>query len=389
MERDEQRWSDTGAQVFGWTDAVQNAAWWTERVHPEDRQRFVDGLRAVLEDPDCTQWEDEYRFLRQDGGMAHVLDRGFVLRNADGKARRMIGAMQDITSRKLAERTWCGMPKENLERIVAERTAELSTANRELEQRAAQLRQLAGELTMTEQRERKRLAKILHDGLQQHLVAAKLQVGGLVHPVNDPETNETAIRVESILDDALKVSRTLAAELSPPILHDSGLLAGLEWLSRWMSDRHGIKVEVQTEQTDVPRMADDVKAFLFEAVRELLLNVVKHAGTQSARVHLTTEGGSTMRITVSDNGVGFDAASLLDTGKTIGGFGLFSIRERIALIGGGLQCDTSPGMGARLTITAPLEAPIQQDEALPARAPKDRQITCFRPKRGKNPNPAH
>ncbi len=364
VEPDEQRWSATGFQVFGWTDATQNSAWWIERVHPEDRQRFVAGIRAVLDDPNRTKWEDEYRFQREDGSMAHVLDRGFVLRNSDGKPRRMIGAMQDITERKTAEQK-LREAKEDLEKLVQERTAQLVTANRELEQLARQLRALAGELTTTEQRERKRLARVLHDGLQQHIVAAKLQVGGLVRPVNDPETNQIAIEVEIILDEALKVSRTLAAELSPPILHDSGLGAGLEWLSRWMSDRHGMKVEVQTEQTDAPRLADDVKAFLFEAVRELLLNVLKHAGTKSARVHLATEGGSTVRITVSDDGVGFDAASLLDTGKTTGGFGLFSIRERIALIGGGLQCDTSPGMGAKLTLTAPLEAPILPDTAPP------------------------
>jgi PAS domain S-box-containing protein len=348
-----------------------------EAVHPDDRQAFIMKVHAALEREDG-EYESEFRVVRPGGDVAWLYERGRVERDSTGRPLRLIGLSQDITSRKLAENV-VRDAKENLERIVAERTAELFTANRELEQRAGQLRQLAGELTMTEQRERKRLAKILHDGLQQHLVAAKLQVGGLVHPVNDKETNETATRVESILDDALKVSRTLAAELSPPILHDSGLLAGLEWLSRWMSDRHGMKVEVQTEQADAPRMADDVKAFLFEAVRELLLNVLKHAGTKSARIHLATEGGSTMRITVSDNGVGFDAASLLDTGKTIGGFGLFSIRERIALIGGGLHCDTSPGMGTKLTLTAPLEAPILQDEAPPERG---------RRKTGRLPDPS-
>ena len=115
-------------------------------------------------------------------------------------------------------------------------------------------------------------------------------------------------------------------------------------------------------------MADDVKAFIFEAVRELLLNVAKHAQASAAEVHLCIEDGSRLRATVNDNGVGFDAAALLETGKSVGGFGLFSIRERIALIGGGLHCKTAPGKGASLTLTVPIVPPSSPDECPPSPA---------------------
>ncbi|MEW6444113.1 MAG: PAS domain S-box protein [bacterium] len=106
VENDAQRWSSAGAEVFGWTDAVeapQTAAWWSERVHPDDRLRVAEGFHRVLDDASRHQWKDEYRFLRRNGSVANVLDRGFVLRDASGKPKRMIGSMQDITERKAAE----------------------------------------------------------------------------------------------------------------------------------------------------------------------------------------------------------------------------------------------------------------------------------------------
>ena len=106
VERDSQRWSSAGEEVFGWTDAVeapQTAAWWVERVHPDDRCRVTEGFHSVLDDISRNDWQDEYRFLRRDGSIAHVLDRGFISRDESGKPRRMVGAMQDITERKQAE----------------------------------------------------------------------------------------------------------------------------------------------------------------------------------------------------------------------------------------------------------------------------------------------
>jgi PAS domain S-box-containing protein len=106
IERDQQRWNDAGVATFGWTDAVeapQAAAWWTERVHHDDRQRVAEGFHRALDDRSCEHWEDEYRFLRSDGSVANVLDRGFIVRDASGNPTRMIGAMLDISARKAAE----------------------------------------------------------------------------------------------------------------------------------------------------------------------------------------------------------------------------------------------------------------------------------------------
>jgi signal transduction histidine kinase len=242
---------------------------------------------------------------------------------------------------------------DRLEATVRERTGELSAANRELEDRAHKLRLLAGELVITEQRERKQLAKVLHDGLQQYLVAAKLQLGGLVEQITNEEARRTAVSVEGLLGESIKVSRTLAAELSPPILHDGGILSGMEWLVCWMTNKHAFHVDLVVEM-DSPVLSEDVKVLLFESVRELLLNVVKHSQADSAKVHLRQDDGKNLRITVSDSGKGFDGKGALNSRDGGGGFGLFSIHERIGLIGGRLEIESAPGKGARFSLIAPL-----------------------------------
>jgi PAS domain S-box-containing protein len=106
VESDARRWSSAGTEIFGWTEAVdepQPSAWWTQRIHPGDRARVAERFKNVIGDPAQDHWEDEYRFLRRDGQVATVLDRAFVRRDAAGAARRVIGAMQDITDRKRAE----------------------------------------------------------------------------------------------------------------------------------------------------------------------------------------------------------------------------------------------------------------------------------------------
>ncbi len=239
---------------------------------------------------------------------------------------------------------------ETLEERVAERT---SLA----EQRAAQLKALASELTLAEQRERRRLAQTLHDHLQQFLVTAKLKLGMLRRRASDEAGQPALQELEELLDEAINASRSLTVELSPPILYDAGLGAALEWLARQMQERHGLAVVVDTQPHTEPD-TDQWRVLIFQAVRELLFNVVKHAGTQCARVEMTRNDEGELRVAVVDPGVGFDP-SRVEAGDG-GGFGLFSVRERLGLLGGRLEIDTAPGRGTRVSIfvpQAPLEGP--------------------------------
>ncbi|CAG0966510.1 partial Response regulator GacA, partial [Anaerolineae bacterium] len=224
-----------------------------------------------------------------------------------------------------------------------------------VQERTERLRRLASELTLVEQRERKKLSTILHDGLQQYLVAAKMQLNGLVPEVAEEGLKQSISDIEQIIGDAVQVSRSLAAELSPPILRDAGILAGLEWLSRWMLEKHQLKVQLIMEM-DAPALEEDVKILLFESVRELLLNTVKHSNSRSAKIHLFQSPGDQLGLTVSDDGKGFTPGASNDAASKEG-FGLFSIQERLSVIGGTFKIDSAPGKGCRITLAAPLGQP--------------------------------
>ena len=160
------------------------------------------------------------------------------------------------------------------------------------------------------------------------------------------ELLEKATReVEQLLDESIAASRSLTTELSPPILHDAGLNDGLDWLARRMADKHGLFVELSLEATSSP-LAEDVKILLFESVRELLFNAVKHSRSRSATIGARLVDGQ-LQVLVSDQGAGFDPKAIPPAGEAGGGFGLFSIRERLELIGGRLEIESAPGTGSR------------------------------------------
>lgn len=223
-------------------------------------------------------------------------------------------------------------------------------------QRTHQLAHLAAELTMAEHHERKRLAQVLHDGLQQLLVAAKYRVGAL-EGAGDTRIQEEVHHLEELLVDSIETSRTLTYELSPPFLGEQGLLPALEWLARWKQAKHGLRVGLQVDK-GLPPIPEDQTILLFQAVRELLFNVVKHAGTQEAHLSVRPAGDG-IQIVVADGGAGFDPAHLRIAGGESGGYGLLSLHERLGLRGGRLEIQSSPGLGSRFTLTVPLhpEAP--------------------------------
>jgi PAS domain S-box-containing protein len=228
-------------------------------------------------------------------------------------------------------------------------------ALRELENRASQLQKLALELSQAEDRERRRMAEVLHDGLQQQLAAAKFHLGLLSSRAKtDQAMCEIATQLDQMLRDAIEQSRSLSHELSPAVLYQSDLGETFEWLGRQVQAKHGLTVHTEVHGR-VDAQSESIKTFLFRTCQEILFNAVKHAKVNEARLRLQRKREH-LWLTIADRGQGFDTRGLARTT----GFGLLSIRERVGLLGGRMKIRSMPGKGSVFLIAVP-DAQIAED----------------------------
>ncbi len=339
------------------------------------REDVVGNTHSALLPGDNPIWVQAYGEVALTGKSVHFEEYSLALkRHYEVVAYRpaplqFAVVFKDVSKRKKAEEALREMNL-TLERRVAERTMEASLL-------ADRLRALAADLTQTEQRERKRLAMVLHDHVQQLMVAASMQLGMVQREPLEKDTVALLQGIGSILKEAINATRSLAVELSPPILHTSGLAGGLTWLAGRMADKHQFAVRLSIDKDAEPG-AEEIRLLLFESVRELLFNVLKHAGVGAARLTMSRTEGQEVKIVVEDDGRGFDPR--LVAAQTSGGgtFGLFSIQQRLAYFQGKMEIEAAPGAGTRVILTAPLGGPTEgarmghspaADEKPPARVP--------------------
>jgi PAS domain S-box-containing protein len=302
----------------------------------------------------------ECEFLRPDGRRVPVLVWRADL--SPGEHETGVAIIVDLRRIKQAEdalrRTEAALRAANdsLEQHVKQRTAQL-------EAQTERLRALALDLSETESRERKRLARMLHDHFQQLVSAAKMKIGVIRRRSPDHPEVDALRQTESLLEEALSASRSLATELSPPVLHDTGLAAAFDWLVRRMKQNHNLIVRLSLPGWREPDN-EQVRIILFECIRELLFNVVKHAGVESAELNGAVVKDGLLQISVRDRGKGFDPRGKESRNTPEGSFGLFSIRERLGLIGGIMKVASSIGAGTTVELTVPTTSPVRSE--LPA-----------------------
>ncbi|HEX2056202.1 MAG TPA: response regulator [Nitrospiraceae bacterium] len=305
-------------------------------------QRGYPGLELQIA-ASVGQHEDEGMRVRKDGTTFWANVVISALKDESGRLAGFARVTRDLSERKAAEEQLREVAAE-LERRVGERTEELVQSQQ-------RLRELASELTLTEQRERKRLAGELHDYLAQLLVLMRMKIRQAAPHIPDPKATALLREADQAITDSLNYTRSLVAELAPPALQEFGMVEGFGWLADQMK-AHGLTVSVQKPLQRIV-LPDDQAVLVFQSVRELLFNVLKHAGTGQAELAVQFDQPGELAITVTDHGKGFDPADLSSRDEERKRFGLFSVRERMESMGGRLVLESRPEHGTTARLIFP------------------------------------
>jgi len=250
------------------------------------------------------------------------------VRDKQGNATEILGIFWDITSQRRAQKKLLDYQK--------------------------QLRDLTSEMSLTEERERRRLAIELHDQITQKLILFKINLGSLRQKGLLAELSKPLDEIYEDINQIIQDTRSLTFDLGSPTLYELGLEAAIrEWLNEEVQQKHGIKTEFEDDAQPKP-LDDDVCALLYRSVRELLVNVIKHANARNVKVSVCKEKNN-ICINVIDDGTGFISGVENFTSNRVGGFGLFSIRERLSYLGGSIEIDSKPSHGTRVTLVAPIK----------------------------------
>ncbi len=295
-----------------------------EVFYPGDHQAVTEQFEKSVREPGrVARWE--FRKVRKDGSTLWVHEAASTVRGDDGRPVVLV-VCEDVTEQKQAEK--------------------------QLLEHKEQLQTLTSELSLAEERQRRRIATGLHDQIGQTLAIVQMRLGELDAAREDGGASHQVAELRDLVDQSVSAIRSLTFELSSPLLYELGLEAALQALTEQVEERHGIPCTFETDGAPKP-LADDSNVVLYHVVRELLFNVVKHAEARRAGVAVSASGDR-IRITVQDDGVGIDTTGFGETFGSSGGFGLFSIHERLNHLGGSLAIESNSGRGTRVVVTAPL-----------------------------------
>ena len=315
-------WGEGFETLFGYKlkDLPKDSSSWTDKIHPEDKERVLERQYASIDNKDESTWMDEYRFIRADGSIANVIDRGLILRDDKGIAYRMVGAMMDITERK------------QLEAQLAE---QLINRQRQITEAAIQ----------AQEKERGEIGRELHDNINQILTTTKLYI--------DMAINEEDIRLEllkkshSNISSAIEEIRILSKSLVPPSLGDIGIREAITEMITNLNLAQKLQIKLKTTGISNAIIDDRIKLMVFRIVQEQLNNIIKHSKATEANIKLAVNE-KILNITIEDNGIGFDPK------KKTKGIGLGNITSRAELHDGEVIIDTAPGKGCVLKVNIPI-----------------------------------
>jgi PAS domain S-box-containing protein len=319
-------WSDEIYRIFGLRSQEFGATYeaFLSYVHPDDREFVKQSVDGALYKH--KPYSMDHRIVRPDGTERIVHEQAEIIRDANKSPIRMRGTVQDVTEQKQAE-----------EKILDDQK---------------QLRSLTAELLLSEERERRKIATNLHDSVGQILAFSDRELGTLQKSAPQKLTKSVE-EIRHHIKQAVRQTRTLTFDLSPPALYDLGFEAAVEELVEQFSKER--KIECHFDSCDQHKpIADHIKILLYRSIRELLTNVAKHSTAKLVRI-TSSKVNNDILITVEDDGTGFDMSKLESKAGNSKGFGLFSIRERLTHIGGQFDIRSGDGKGTKITLLVPLK----------------------------------
>ena len=293
-------------------------------IHSEDANKFEEREKAKSKGKDVPSSFD-FKIISRNGEMKAV-EVNTVILGDDGESKEM-GILRDVTNRKKAEQ--------------------------EIQNYQKKLRSLASRLSLTEERERRQIATFVHDEIGQKLALAKIKFGTLSQSLNSDSLDSSAKEIHELIEEIIQDSRMLTFELSPPILYELGLEQSIEWFIEQLKEKHDLQFHFKDDEKTKP-LDDDVRVVLFQSIRELLMNAIKHSKAKTVKVHIERLEIK-IKVCVEDDGIGFDPSAVQPYSIKTGGFGLFNIRERLEDFEGELNIRSKAGQGTQIILFAPLE----------------------------------
>jgi two-component system CheB/CheR fusion protein len=345
---DQVRWNDRHFYLLGLLpeDDRKTSGYFLQFVHPDDAEAVGATLAAAVEN--AGPYQSEFRIIRRDDGAIRWMSGyGRVVETSNGSVTRMTGVMYDSTERKITEEQ-LRLAHNEMELRVKERTLELSEALNLLREEAASRRELEENrhellrrLVATQEDERRRISRELHDNLSQHMVAVKFGLDRLQREVEThggPSLPESFENLGSLVDLLIKAAHRQAWELRPAELDHLGLETALERYVEDWSRRTGIGAEFHSAGSE--RLPPEIEIAFYRIVQESLTNVARHADCTQVNVFLHIDFSA--RVCIEDDGKGMDTT--LSTGR----LGLLGMRERMAVVGGTLEVKSTLGKGTTI-----------------------------------------
>jgi PAS domain S-box-containing protein len=350
-------WNKSASELYGYSreEAMGRVS------HELFRTEFPEPLERITEQlQQDNRWTGELIHRHKDGSRIVVASRWALDRDGRGHQKRVLETNNDITQQKLNERALRESEErlrtlsDGLEIQVRARTQELEQRNAEILQQSEQLRELSNRLLKTQDDERRRIARELHDSAGQLITVLGMNLAGIAQRVGqNPSLSETVEDTQNLVQQLSREIRTTSYLLHPPLLDENGLSQAIHWYMQGLKERTDLEIELSVRE-DFGRLPADLELTIFRIVQEGLTNIHRHSGSKTATIRLSRSADSVL-LRIEDHGKGISPEKLAALRAQRTGVGITGMRERVRHLKGVMDIQSN-GTGATISVTFPVPA---------------------------------